>query len=89
MFYFSYSIHECRREDIFKGVTESRGGSAAFPRGGQAGMRRSGLGWEAGARGWAGLRLPLGLPLLSRFPFHPAFNPRVCLENKFFIASVL
>ena len=50
-------------------------------------VERAGLGSRS-----AGLcHTPAGfvLPLLSDFLFHPAFNPCVCLENKFFIASIL
>lgn len=59
IFYFSYSIYECKRVDIFKWVTELLRSLAAFPRGRHAGMQRSGQGWEAGARGCARLRLGL------------------------------
>lgn len=75
------------RVDIFKWVTELLRSLAAFPPGAH---RYAGSGWAGEQeRGLCQALAGCVLPLRSHFPFHPAFNPCVCLENKFFIASIL
>lgn len=75
------------RVDIFKWVTELLRSLAAFPPGAH---RYAGSRWAGEQeRGLCQALAGCVLPLRSHFPFHPAFNPCVCLENMFFIASIL